>query len=409
MSSPSVIPTIDLASDSPQRQAELIKHALGSVGFFAVINAGPKPEDVDAMFDHSKTFFDLPMEEKEVYLAGKSGSGYTKLLSQALGEGKRDHKETFSYGKYCANTTQPVPPPFKDDNVAHETIKRFYQDCHDVSERLMELFALALELPREHFRQSHSFGLNTAMSLIHYPALKPDEQKQLSEMDIRAGERRNVTNNYILASVLPSFVVYQSITTNVSYIYLFEFVPLRPTHPLTAEHKDWGTMTLLFQQSSGQPGLQVNLPRSAIDPSFSDSTDANSDVKEDTYDWYPAPIPPPGGFLVNVGLGMELWSSGMYRATLHRVIFPTPSSKEVESEEGLVDRYTLGFFVQPDDDVAFQPILPGGKIDTSVKAITSGELFDSKLRESMNRFKDMSARQNEGQDHAQVQTQGIVA
>ncbi|WWD22011.1 hypothetical protein CI109_106499 [Kwoniella shandongensis] len=362
MSSPSVIPTIDLASDSPQRQAELIKHALGSVGFFAVINAGPKPEDVDAMFDHSKTFFDLPMEEKEVYLAGKSGSGYTKLLSQALGEGKRDHKETFSYGKYCANTTQPVPPPFKDDNVAHETIKRFYQDCHDVSERLMELFALALELPREHFRQSHSFGLNTAMSLIHYPALKPDEQKQLSEMDIRAGE-----------------------------------------------HKDWGTMTLLFQQSSGQPGLQVNLPRSAIDPSFSDSTDANSDVKEDTYDWYPAPIPPPGGFLVNVGLGMELWSSGMYRATLHRVIFPTPSSKEVESEEGLVDRYTLGFFVQPDDDVAFQPILPGGKIDTSVKAITSGELFDSKLRESMNRFKDMSARQNEGQDHAQVQTQGIVA
>ena len=48
----SVIPTIDLAKDSPERQAKLIKHALGSVGFFAVQNAGPSVEDVQAMFDH---------------------------------------------------------------------------------------------------------------------------------------------------------------------------------------------------------------------------------------------------------------------------------------------------------------------------------------------------------------------
>jgi hypothetical protein len=32
-------------------------------------------------------------------------------------------------------------------------------------------------------------------------------------------------------------------------------------------------------------------------------------------------------------------------------------------------------------------VLPGGIVDTSQKAITSGELFDSKLQESMNRFK----------------------
>jgi hypothetical protein len=39
-----------------------------------------------------------------------------------------------------------MPPPFKDSAEATETIKRFYQACHDVSERLMELFALALEV-----------------------------------------------------------------------------------------------------------------------------------------------------------------------------------------------------------------------------------------------------------------------
>ncbi|RSH90184.1 hypothetical protein EHS25_001518 [Saitozyma podzolica] len=387
----SVIPTIDLAADSPERQAALIKHALSSVGFFAVQDAGPASEDIATVFRDSKTFFGLEMHEKETYLAGRSGSGYTKLLSQALGEGRRDHKETFSYGKYCANTTQPMPPPFKDSAEATETIKRFYQACHDVSERLMELFALALEvspsdlagiphllggtsseltsfadsrglmsvsvccapmlrcdsatvrqlddvtLPKEHFRQSHSFGLNTAMSLIHYPRLSDTERAEMNMMDIRAGE-----------------------------------------------HKDWGTMTLLFQEPSGAPGLQVYLPRSAIDVSPTSQVPlpvpGTSRLEaEDTWAWYDAPVPPPGGFLVNVGLAMELWSSGAYKATLHRVIFP--------DEGALGDRDTLAFFVQPDDDVALHPVLPGGIVDTSQKAITSGELFDSKLQESMNRFK----------------------
>ena len=44
-----------------------------------------------------KTFFSQPMHEKERYLAGSSGAGYTKLLTQALGEGKRDHKGDLLY------------------------------------------------------------------------------------------------------------------------------------------------------------------------------------------------------------------------------------------------------------------------------------------------------------------------
>jgi hypothetical protein len=45
-----VIPTIDLAADSPERQAALIKHALSSVGFFAVQGAGPASEDIATVF-----------------------------------------------------------------------------------------------------------------------------------------------------------------------------------------------------------------------------------------------------------------------------------------------------------------------------------------------------------------------
>ena len=60
--------------------------------------------------------------------------------------------------------------------------------------------------------------------------------------------------------------------------------------------------------------------------------------------WFNAPIPPPGSFLVNVGLAMELWSGGAYRATLHRVVFP-------EGQDDLKDRFSLAYFVQPDDQV----------------------------------------------------------
>lgn len=74
------------------------------------------------------------------------------------------------------------------------------------------------------------------------------------------------------------------------------------------------------------------------------------------WQWYDAPVPDdPGSFIVNVGLAMELWSSGVYKATMHRVIFPTKPEQESQPDEqeegGLGDRYSLAYFVQPDDDV----------------------------------------------------------
>jgi len=65
--------------------------------------------------------------------------------------------------------------------------------------------------------------------------------------------------------------------------------------------------------------------------------------------WWPAPVPSPGGFLVNIGLVMEVWSGNQYRATLHRVIFPAPAQGEEVTD--LVDRYTIAYFVQPDREV----------------------------------------------------------
>jgi hypothetical protein len=96
---------------------------------------------------------------------------------------------------------------------------------------------------------------------------------------------------------------------------------------------------------------------------------------------------------------MELWSGGAYKATLHRVVFPTPKEGTSEDLEG---RYSIAYFVQPDDEVVscvdrrvmrkeIQPVLEGegGKVDTSIPAITSKALFGGKLQESLDRIKNM--------------------
>ena len=106
----------------------------------------------------------------------------------------------------------------------------------------------------------------------------------------------------------------------------------------------------VYQEPDGAPGLQVYIPRSVVPPPTAPASTTNESDYASSYDpadqwgWYDAPVPPAGGVLVNVGLAMELWSGGAYKATMHRVVFP-------KSTGGVKERYTLAYFVQPDDEV----------------------------------------------------------
>ncbi|KAI8343767.1 hypothetical protein EDC96DRAFT_578425 [Choanephora cucurbitarum] len=89
-------------------------------------------------------------------------------------------------------------------------------------------------------------------------------------------------------------------------------------------HSDYGSITLLFQKDV--PGLEVQASREA---------------------WISAPLMP-GAIIVNVGDQMELWTGGLFKSTKHRVTFLP--------EHQHLDRYSIPFFVHPNDDTPLAPV-----------------------------------------------------
>ncbi len=89
---------------------------------------------------------------------------------------------------------------------------------------------------------------------------------------------------------------------------------------------------MLFQRA-GQPGLEILSQNST---------------------WEPVPVYPPGTeadpfppILVNIGDLMHFWTNGLFRSTVHRVVFP-----EGESE----DRYSVAYFCHPLDHIEIGPV-----------------------------------------------------
>ncbi|KAI9250968.1 hypothetical protein BDA99DRAFT_522310 [Phascolomyces articulosus] len=92
----------------------------------------------------------------------------------------------------------------------------------------------------------------------------------------------------------------------------------------TGAHTDYGSITLLFQKDI--PGLEVQASRT---------------------DWISAPIVK-DAILVNVGGVMEYWTNGLFKSTLHRVVFLP--------EHQTHDRYSIAYFVQPEKDASLAAV-----------------------------------------------------
>jgi hypothetical protein len=87
---------IDLSCCDLAHSASLVRQACLDGGFFYVINHGIRQELFEELFDRSRTFFQLPLEEKMKALKNENFRGYTPLMDQMLDPSKQTKVHSLS-------------------------------------------------------------------------------------------------------------------------------------------------------------------------------------------------------------------------------------------------------------------------------------------------------------------------
>lgn len=97
-------------------------------------------------------------------------------------------------------------------------------------------------------------------------------------------------------------------------------------------HSDYGSITLLFRLK-GQAGLEIQ-------------------KRDDS--WAPVPVCPPGTendpsppILINIGDLLSYWTNGLFRSTVHRVVFSNQANQTVAGETNTAPRYSMAYFCHP--------------------------------------------------------------
>jgi isopenicillin N synthase-like dioxygenase len=214
-----MIPQIPLLSLSDSPAA--FHSALGSTGFLHLKldddeSVTLSPPMVRNLFDISSELYETsPLAERARFSRDDDANfnGHMAMgsiyLNREGGQQKPDWKEGFSYARYPEGEswTQKLPGVLEARRVELEA---FSDACYDLMLHVLDKLSLAFELPEVYFRSCHTHKGANSVTLLNYPP--PAEDMVLGDMDIRAGA-----------------------------------------------HKDWGSVTLLFQQEEGQPGLEVFL------------------------------------------------------------------------------------------------------------------------------------------------------
>ncbi|KAI9796097.1 MAG: hypothetical protein M1833_006519 [Piccolia ochrophora] len=204
----------------------------------------------------------------------------------------------FNFGEFENGKAQQ---PLSSVLTEHEAeLDHFFGRCQKLCAKILRLFALGLEIDHQGggedwFSSKHDPAKGpsgSVLRLLYYPALAPSMEHDPSA-DLRAGA-----------------------------------------------HSDYGSITLLFQRP-GQPGLEIQNPSS---------------------EWSPVPVSPAGTeddavppILVNIGDLLSYWTNGLFKSTVHRVIFPK------EGRKGGQDRYSIAYFCHPLNTTELVPV-PSPKV-----------------------------------------------
>lgn len=300
-------PFIEDEPDGKRVIAQEIYQACHQVGFLYLVNHGIPQLKIYQAFEQSKQLFALPLEQKQViaWSTAANNRGYIGIERERLDETQPgDLKEAFNVGRELAIESQRAATlavnqwPVGQDEFK-TTISDFFEVCTTAANRVFRAFAMALKMPETFIAEKHQFCGYT-LRLLHYPPLNIVPKSG----QIRAGA-----------------------------------------------HSDYGTLTLLFQDTVG--GLEVQLADQS---------------------WISAPYIP-NAILINTGDLTQRWSNDVFRSTKHRVVLP-------EEDKISCDRYSIAFFCQPDPDTEIScfPTCQSEKNPPRYAPIKAGEYLLSRLQ-----------------------------
>jgi isopenicillin N synthase-like dioxygenase len=263
-----MVPFFSGGGDGKRRVAAEVGRACEEIGFLIVKGHGVPLDLVEEMYDVSKRFFALPLEEKMRARGRDRSRGYGPVGDESLsyGLGKAapaDVKESLYEGPMDVPDTSyfrgPEGAPHFIPNVWPErppglrvVWRAYYRRMEQLASDIMRVFAVALDLPELFFADKIDKHVSRVRA-IHYP----DQREDPLPGQLRAGE-----------------------------------------------HTDYGTMTILrIEDVPG--GLQV---------------------KTREGEWLDV-LAVPDAFVVNIGDLMMRWTNDAWISTLHRVLNPPRDAK----------------------------------------------------------------------------------
>ena len=263
------IPVFDLekftqaTGESKDRLVFELREICHNIGFFYVSNSGVSPKLMKQVLELTRSFFDLPQEEKDSISISQSPHyrGYGKLQAE-MTLGIPDFKETYDLGlEHAARQSDPKRaylqlqgpnqwPHSLSKTKFRETVLTYLSEMQKLGGKVMEALSLVLELPESYFNQYFDPKSDDAYSILRLLRYPPARLKEGSDQ-LQLG---------------------------------------------VGPHIDSGCLVFLLQDETG--GLQVQ----------------NCDGE-----WIDAP-PIDSTFVVNFGKMLQIWSNDFLLATPHRVI-----------------------------------------------------------------------------------------
>ncbi|CAG9990749.1 unnamed protein product [Clonostachys byssicola] len=275
---------------------ELLK-SLKERGFAKIRSHGVFKTVLDIQFDYIRRFFSLPLDVKMKVkhpaqatpnrgysYVGQENVGNISGFNKGLGPANtRDIKESIDFGAAFDDLVENIEVPDEDLYEFQVWIDGLFLKLCETQRHILSALAIALGIDASHLHSIHG-RVENEFRLLHYPAIPASE--------LRDG-----------------------------------------TATRCAEHTDFGTITLIFQDAVS--GLQVEDPSEP--GTFRDVGSSNlTDL------------------ILIAGDSLQRLTNDTVKAGRHRVTYPPGVDKD--SDEMIPERYSMAYFVKADRKTSLLPL-----------------------------------------------------